>query len=126
MQLCDLLAVHVGCSCASSPCAAFVRVQATFIPALSPAAFLPLVRRCAAARPYAVRQLAARALPPLLFSEAMLQLDQHSGLRELLACLPGAEATAAGACVRVCLCVCLCSEAMLQLDQHSGLRELLA
>lgn len=42
--------------------------QLTLAAALSPppAAFAPLVRRCAAAEPMAVRQLAARALPPLL------------------------------------------------------------
>lgn len=33
---------------------------------LSPAAFAPLLQRCAAARPAAVRQLAAASLPPLL------------------------------------------------------------
>ena len=33
---------------------------------LSPAAFAPLLQRCAAARPAAVRALAAQALPPLL------------------------------------------------------------
>lgn len=37
---------------------------------LSPAAFAPLVQRCAAARAAAVRQLAATSLPPLLAPEA--------------------------------------------------------
>lgn len=37
----------------------------------APAAFAPLVRRCAAADPMAVRQLAARALPPLLAPEEL-------------------------------------------------------
>ncbi len=40
--------------------------------ALSPARFAPLVRRCAAARHYAVRQLAARALAPLVPCESVL------------------------------------------------------
>lgn len=39
---------------------------ASLIPGLEPSAFAPLVRRCAAADPLAVRQLAARALAPLL------------------------------------------------------------
>ncbi|KAL6758183.1 putative death-receptor fusion protein-domain-containing protein [Haematococcus lacustris] len=46
--------------------------QAILSPLLSPAAFAPLVRRCAAARLYAVRQLAAAALSPLVPSEAVV------------------------------------------------------
>ncbi|GFH22402.1 DUF2428 domain-containing protein, partial [Haematococcus lacustris] len=50
--------------------------QAILSPLLSPAAFAPLVRRCAAARLYAVRQLAAAALSPLVPSEAGLLLSR--------------------------------------------------
>jgi Putative death-receptor fusion protein (DUF2428) len=40
----------------------------------SPAAFIPLVQRCAAARPMAVRQQAAKALVPLVPADAIAQV----------------------------------------------------
>jgi len=40
----------------------------------SPAAFIPLVQRCTAARPMAVRQQAAKALVPLVPAEAIAQV----------------------------------------------------
>lgn len=40
----------------------------------SPAAFIPLVQRCTAARPMAVRQQAAKALVPLVPAEAIVQV----------------------------------------------------
>ena len=53
-----------------------VAAAATYMGALSPTVFTPLVRRCATAAPLAVRRLAARALAPLV---------RACGL----ACLPG-------------------------------------
>jgi hypothetical protein len=40
----------------------------------SPAAFIPLIQRCAAARPMAVRQQAAKALVPLVPADAITQV----------------------------------------------------
>ncbi len=47
------------------------------VPAEDPAAFLPLVRRCASAAPMAVRRLAAQALSPLVTAEGVPALVQE-------------------------------------------------
>ena len=47
------------------------------VPAEDPAAFLPLVRRCAGAAPMAVRRLAAQALSPLVTAEGLPALVQE-------------------------------------------------
>ena len=51
--------------------------------ALDPGAFLPLVQRCAGARPLAVRHVAAQALSPLVTGDALPGL-----LLQLLESLP--------------------------------------
>jgi hypothetical protein len=65
---------------------------AAFLGGLSPAAFTPLVRRCATAAPLAVRRLAARALVPLLPPAEVPPL-----LQQLLAAVPPAPPSAAAA-----------------------------
>jgi hypothetical protein len=66
-----------------------MHVQAAATPAsLSPRAFVPAVVSCAAARPHAVRKLAAQALPALLPHGHLLL--EEGGLQRVLGRLPGA------------------------------------
>ena len=51
--------------------------QLAVVPAEDPAAFLPLVRRCAGAAPMAVRRLAAQALSPLVTTDGVPALVQE-------------------------------------------------
>ncbi len=65
---------------AAAPAAA---AATTFMGALSPVAFTPLVRQCATAAPLTVRRLAARALSPLVAAADVPPL-----LQQLLAAIP--------------------------------------
>ncbi|EFJ43357.1 hypothetical protein VOLCADRAFT_96436 [Volvox carteri f. nagariensis] len=64
----------------------------TYMGALTPVAFTPLVRRCATAAPYAVRRLAARALGPLVAAQ-----DVPALLQQLLESIPAEPSSGGGA-----------------------------